>query len=112
MGLCQALQRQREQIELAAHWQANGACRVGNRCHRSRAEARRAVHGVDALAVDQGRAELACDKAHAGQLCLQLRQLRRRIARVGNDDFGASAHAPARHRQTGSSQTQHQHALV
>ena len=112
MALRQALQRQREQIELTAHRQTDGACCIGHRCHRSRAEAGRAVHGVDALAVDQGRTELACDKAHAGQLSLQLCQLWRSFARISNDDFGAGAHAPASHRQTGSAQTQHQHALV
>src|SRR5260221_5573073 len=47
-----------------------------------------------------------------GQFVGQLLQLGRRLARIGHDDLGAAAHAPACHGQARGAQTQHEHALA
>ncbi len=112
MGCGQGLERHGEEIEFAAHGQALGARGIDHGRHGGRAQAGRAVDQAQALAVHQLRRELAGHEAHLGQFGGQLLQLGRCLARIGHDDFGAAAHAPACHGQARGAQTQHEHALA
>ena len=67
---------------------------------------------MQAAALHQALVECAGDEAHLRQLGFQHGALGRCLARVGHDDVGAAAHAPARHGQARGTQAQDQHAAA
>ena len=110
--LAQVFERLGKQVELAADAERGGFRRGRYRGHLRGGQSRTLEYPLRAGLAQQRGIERGADESHGRQFRAQLRELRWRLARIGDGHLGTLARTPARHRQAGRTQAQDQHGLV